>query len=393
MGYRRSLWQNLFSFDWLKKALFAGAVAMFLLFLPEEVRGEDLNLNSINTAEDAVVMVERINVILSGTPYEGSRIQIKELSILYSDGFMEKLSGDQVHFVDQDPNTWVNEAPILHEGENDIQFEYMGTIYRFNIKAVPNTPVSQAVTMLQEELAESLYSHVSDTIFVTIRKYRTAESEYFLTHVIINDPSQIRSGLAHDSYGGERERPSDASRRMGWVVGVNGSNFNWGTGKPEYAGICIKNRKVMDGSRTNGMEICLKDDGTLFSPPSGLTGDELLAMGVRDSWSCGDTLLISDGHGVNYGIQSHQYRYPRTAVGMVKPGEYYLITAGSGHYKGGMTYDEVRNVLLEHGCTYGKCMDGGGSSTLVFENHVVNVPAEGVERAVADYLFFSFTDL
>lgn len=75
---------------------------------------------------------------------------------------------------------------------------------------------------------------------------------------------------------------------------------------------------------------------------------------------------------------------------MVEPREYYLITAGSGHYKGGMTYDEVRDVLLAHGCTYGKCMDGGGSSTLVFENEVINVPAEGSgrERAVEDFCTF-----
>ena len=123
-----------------------------------------------------------------------------------------------------------------------------------------------------------------------------------------------------------------------------------------------------------------------YDPASGEQVQE-----VTDTWSCGDSLLIRDGEAVNVGIQSNQYRYPRTAIGMVESGEYYLITAGSGHYKGGMTYDEVRDVLLAHGCTYGKCMDGGGSSTLVFENEVINVPAEGSgrKRAVEDFLYFS----
>ena len=375
----------------MKGAIAAGACALLLLFLPVTVMADPLiPANSPSAARPAGVAVDQIKVSLSGKPYEGTPVNIRELTILYSDGYIASPGADQIHFltgVSGDDN--MSQAPILHAGNNDITFEYRGSVYHFSLEAVPNTPATQAALTLQNELAESLYSHTSDSIFVTIRKYRTEESEYLLTHVIINDPSQIQSGLSHDSYGGERERPSDASKRMGWVVGVNGSNFNWGTGKPEYAGVCIKNRKVMDGSRTNGMEICLKEDGTLFSPPGGLSGEDLLAMGVRDSWSCGDTLLIDGGRGVNNGIQSHQYRYPRTAVGMVKPGEYYLITAGSGHYKGGMTYDEVRNVLLDHGCTYGKCMDGGGSSTLVFENCVVNVPAEGIERPVADYLFFS----
>ena len=38
-----------------------------------------------------------------------------------------------------------------------------------------------------------------------------------------------------------------------------------------------------------------------------------------------------------------------------------------------------------------KCMDGGGSSTLVFRNRVVNTPAEehARERPVADFLYFT----
>ena len=54
-----------------------------------------------------------------------------------------------------------------------------------------------------------------------------------------------------------------------------------------------------------------------------------------------------------------------------------------------MTYDEIRSVLLQFGCTFGKCADGGGSSTLVFEGDVLNSPAENdTERPVADFLYF-----
>ena len=250
-------------------------------------------------------------------------------------------------------------------------------LFPVNIRASPGSiTAKEAAFLYGDELEHAWYSYCGENIFVTIRKYRSSMSEYCLTHVVINDPSQIRSALANDTFGGERERSSDASARLGWVVGINGSNFNWDTGEPQYAGICIKDRQVMKGELTDGREICLSDDGSLFSPSKGLSGEELFAMGVTDSWSCGDTLLIANGEGINYGIQSEQYRYPRTAVGMVRPGEYYLINAGSGNYEGGMTYDEVRNVLLGCGCTFGKCMDGGGSSTLIFRNEVVNTPAE-----------------
>ena len=344
--------------------------------------------SSFAALQEASVKAEQIKVTLAGKAYEGSAVNIEKLTITYSDGLIETIPGSRIQFVSSGAYAGENSAPVLHAGRNEIRFLWQESVYHFYIDAVANTPATLAARQLRDEISESLYSHTSDSIFVTIRKYKTEQSEYFLTHVIINDPSQIRSGLSHDSYGGEQEKTSDASKRIGWVVGVNGSNFNWRTGKPEYAGLCIKNGKLMEGRYTNGMEICLKKDGTLFSLAKGFSGEELLSMGVTDTWSCGDCLLIADGKGVNYGIQSQQYRYPRTAVGMVKPGEYYLITAGSGGYEGGMTYDEVREVLLRYGCTFGKCMDGGGSSTLVFENEVVNPVAKRGEREVADFLFF-----
>ena len=58
---------------------------------------------------------------------------------------------------------------------------------------------------MQEEIADSIRYHVSDSMIATVRRYRTSESDFLLTHVLINSPDQIRAGLAHDSYGGDRE--------------------------------------------------------------------------------------------------------------------------------------------------------------------------------------------
>jgi len=376
--------------NFFRRACAIVCAAMLFFLSPQNAAAAPfMPSGSFAALQEAKVKAEQIKVTLAGKAYEGSAVNIEKLTITYSDGLIETFSGSQIHFVNSSSYARENSAPVLHAGRNEIRFRLQGSVYHFYVDAVANTPATLAARQLQDEISKSLYSHTSDSIFVTIRKYKSKQSEYLLTHVIINEPSQIRSGLSHDSYGGEREKPSDASKRMGWIVGVNGSNFNWGTGRPEYAGHCIKNGKLMEGGYTNGMEICLKKDGTLFSPQKGLTSEELISMGVTDTWSCGDCLLISDGKGINYGIQSQQYRYPRTAVGMVKPGEYYLITAGSGGYEGGMTYDEVREVLLRQGCTFGKCMDGGGSSTLVFENEVVNPVAKKGERAVVDFLFFT----
>ena len=40
-------------------------------------------------------------------------------------------------------------------------------------------------------------------------------------------------------------------------------------------------------------------------------------------------------------------------------------------------------------CGFGKCLDGGGSSTLIFEDKMLNSPATGSERPVTDFLYFT----
>lgn len=318
----------------------------------------------------------------------GDHVIIKGATVLYEDGRTDLIDASELTFL----SGWED---AMVSGENTYEFSYGGVSCSFVREAAAETNVSQATKALSQEIAESYKYYISDHTFVTVRRYKYHEGSYYLSHVIIDSPSQIRSGLSYDSYGGQREEPTHASERLNWVIGTNGGNFSYATGGADtgMAKAIIKNGSRMpdSGSFTNGMEICLTSGGALFSPPAGVSVSELLGMGVTDTFSCGDTLLISDGKQVNVGVQSNQYRYPRTAIGMVQPGEYYFITAGSGNYGGGMTYDEIRRVLWDNGCTFGKCMDGGGSSSLVFRGELINPPAGGSERAVADFLYF--TDL
>jgi hypothetical protein len=53
------------------------------------------------------------------------------------------------------------------------------------------------------------------------------------------------------------------------------------------------------------------------------------------------------------------------------------------------TYDEIRDTLMSRDCGFGKCLDGGGSSSLVFEKQLLNKPAAGSERPVTDFLYFT----
>ncbi len=327
--------------------------------------------------------VRQVHPVLFSQALSGKSIQLSGIVLVYEDGDSRTVPIEEVSFI-----TALDRS--MQTGTNEYVFTYNNNTLSFVVEAKDKTNVDYAKDAFQDELQAADQSYVSDTIFVTINKKEDSVSTYYLAHIVINDPSQLRSELSYNSYGGERELPTSAAKRLNWVIGTNASNFDYATGTPTYAGCVIKDRRVMEGTKTNGMEICLMANGVLFSPDAGVDPYLLVASDTTDSWSCGDTLLINDGYAVNVGIQSQQYRYPRTAIGMVQPCEYYLLVSGSANYNGGLTYDEVRDILMSHGCSFGKCMDGGGSSSLVFRGNLVNNPAvNNQERAVCDFLYFT----
>ncbi len=80
-------------------------------------------------------------------------------------------------------------------------------------------------------------------------------------------------------------------------------------------------------------------------------------------------------------------RHPRTALGIRADGKWVLVVV-DGRQPGlsvGMTLGELAGEMKRLGCTSALNLDGGGSSTLVFGQKVMNSPSDaGKERPVSD---------
>ena len=78
-------------------------------------------------------------------------------------------------------------------------------------------------------------------------------------------------------------------------------------------------------------------------------------------------------------------RHPRTAVGRTAQGEILWITVdGRQPHSQGATLSELAQILARYGAVEAINLDGGGSTTLVARNLVVNSPSDGVERPVSN---------
>jgi exopolysaccharide biosynthesis protein len=80
-------------------------------------------------------------------------------------------------------------------------------------------------------------------------------------------------------------------------------------------------------------------------------------------------------------------RHPRTAIAKLESGKLLLVTV-DGRQPGvsaGMTLEMLAEVLLEFGAVDAMNLDGGGSTTMVIHNRIVNRPSDQTgERPVSD---------
>lgn len=80
-------------------------------------------------------------------------------------------------------------------------------------------------------------------------------------------------------------------------------------------------------------------------------------------------------------------RHPRTVLGWND--EHFFMVVVDGRQEPlsvGMTYPELAALMKRLGCTYAMNLDGGGSSTLWLDGHIMNSPSDGRERRVANSL-------
>ena len=81
---------------------------------------------------------------------------------------------------------------------------------------------------------------------------------------------------------------------------------------------------------------------------------------------------------------------PRTAVGILEEGHYVLVVSdGRSEESEGLSLYELAAFMQSLGVQTAYNLDGGGSSTMVFQGSVVNTPSGrgNSERSVTDILY------
>lgn len=210
---------------------------------------------------------------------------------------------------------------------------------------------------------------------------------YWVCDIEVSSPDRLKYALSNDTYGGLIEQTSITTANKGGVLGINSSGFSFETGKP--TGIIIQDGKLINGGTTNQDTMAFNNEGLMYTPEIGTTAEKLIEDGVRFTTQFGP-VLINNGEKLSITDGKPSGSYPRTAIGQISPTKYVVIVADGKreNYSVGLTPSQLQDIFISKGCKYAYNLDGGGSTSLYFKGRLINEPSDGVERTVADIIYF-----
>ncbi len=153
-------------------------------------------------------------------------------------------------------------------------------------------------------------------------------------------------------------------------------------------GLIVRNGVVLQESDGTADICVLYEDGTMKTyAPGEYSSEAILNQHPYQVWSFGPELLDEDGMPKEeFNTTSFIYnRNPRTAIGYYEPGHYCLVVI-DGRAMGnsnGASMRALSNLMADLGCSVAYNLDGGGSSSMVFSNKVINKPSD-LARKISD---------
>ncbi len=202
---------------------------------------------------------------------------------------------------------------------------------------------------------------------ITIEKQWYLGTCCYIAHLRMTDFSRLKTGMAKDRYG-RKERPARFAEKHGCLLTVNG-DYSEGVKKGVLrCGVIYRgDDTVADGAYSQKTGVLAAGNGATLSG--------LASLGYTDSFGFGADVLVKDGVSV-YFRKDGGKKAQRTLIGATGvPGEIYLVVT-EGRYSDdvspGLQYYEAGDLLQSLGCTYGIALDGGRSSSMVWDGCVLD---------------------
>lgn len=241
-------------------------------------------------------------------------------------------------------------------------------------------------------------SYQDENISINITTERYYDSNVYIAEIITDDPSLLKTALAQNSFGRNiKETTSSMAASTGAILAINGDYYGF-----RDDGAVLRNGVLYRTTQRQGditEALVIDNDGT-FSIIDEATTDvaTMDTSNIAQILSFGPALVNNGASSVTEGeevdTRSDSLLNPRTAIGMISPGHYVIVVAdGRTTESAGLSLAQLSQIFVDLGAQVAYNLDGGGSSTMVFNGQIINNPTTNggtQEREVSDIVYFGY---
>lgn len=251
-----------------------------------------------------------------------------------------------------------------------------------------------AGTAAETEPVITATSYADENIQISIETLQEYDSTLYVADVQVSDVAYLKTAFANSTYGRNvKAKTSEIAAAQNAIFAINGDYYGF-----RDNGYVLRNGVVYrDSAREAGDDqaLVIDQEGNL----SVISENEVSMDSLSSNWqilSFGPTLVENGVITVDSSSEVGQAKEsnPRTAIGQISAGHYLVIVSdGRTDESEGLSLLELAQEFQERGCSVAYNLDGGGSSTMVFNGEVVNNPTDGrsmEEREVSDIVYFGY---
>ena len=251
----------------------------------------------------------------------------------------------------------------------------------------PEQDVSEAV------LTENSYE--DENISITINEYRVNDTTVYVADVQLSSADYLQTAFAQSSYGKNvTAATSEIAAENNAILAINGDYYG-----AQEKGYVVRNGVLYRSTASDGQEdLVIYEDGSFeIITETSVAAQSLVDAGARQILSFGPALVTDGNVSVTEDdeVGKAMADNPRTAIGIIDDLHYvFVVSDGRTDESEGLSLYELAEFMQSLGATTAYNLDGGGSSTMVFNGEVINNPTTNgnsiKERSVSDIVYIGY---
>lgn len=255
-----------------------------------------------------------------------------------------------------------------------------------------STAPSTAATPAATNTPTPTQTPTQNPIAIDLQEYRYCDTTVYVADVTLSSPEYLKTAFAKNAYGRNvTQKTSAIASNHQAVLAINGDFYG-----SRERGYVIRNGVLYrDTKNSDNEDLVIYKDGSFgIIRESEISAQTLLSQNAMHVFSFGPALLVDGVISVdeNDEVGKAMVDNPRTAIAIVDELHYlFIVSDGRTSASDGLTLYELAEFTKGLGAKIAYNLDGGGSSTMVYNGQVVNNPTTNgktiQERAVSDIVY------